>query len=182
MNDLMSGGRTGCGRTYSSAGCGRAKARRSSTWPAAPATSPSASPRAGARVTVADINPDMLEVGMERAKQRGIEGLAWAEENAETLSFADRSFDAYTIAFGIRNVTDIPAALARGAPGAEDRRPLLLPRILADALARLRDALRDLFAPDRAEDRQGGGEGRGQLSLPDRIDRALPRHAGLRAR
>jgi len=68
--------------------------------------------RAGAQVTVADINADMLGVGMERAKKRGIEGLVWAEENAETLSFADRSFDAYTIAFGIRNVTDIPAALA----------------------------------------------------------------------
>jgi len=67
--------------------------------------------RSGARVTVADINPEMLEVGRNRAGQRGVEGLAWAEENAETLSFADRSFDAYTIAFGIRNVTDIPAAL-----------------------------------------------------------------------
>jgi len=67
--------------------------------------------RAGATVTVADINPDMLGVGVERAKARGIEGLAWAEENAERLNFADRSFDAYTIAFGIRNVTDIPAAL-----------------------------------------------------------------------
>jgi demethylmenaquinone methyltransferase/2-methoxy-6-polyprenyl-1,4-benzoquinol methylase len=67
--------------------------------------------RAGAKVTVADINPDMLAVGMERAKTRGITGLAWAEENAERLSFAGRSFDAYTIAFGIRNVTDIPAAL-----------------------------------------------------------------------
>jgi demethylmenaquinone methyltransferase/2-methoxy-6-polyprenyl-1,4-benzoquinol methylase len=67
--------------------------------------------RAGAAVTIADINPDMLAVGQERAKARGIGGLVWAEENAETLSFAAKSFDAYTIAFGIRNVTDIPAAL-----------------------------------------------------------------------
>jgi len=67
--------------------------------------------RAGARVTVADINADMLAVGIERAKARGIEGLVWAEENAERLSFGDRGFDACTIAFGIRNVTDIPAAL-----------------------------------------------------------------------
>jgi demethylmenaquinone methyltransferase/2-methoxy-6-polyprenyl-1,4-benzoquinol methylase len=65
----------------------------------------------GALVTVSDINPDMLGVGMQRAEQRGLEGLAWSEQNAETLSFADRSFDAYTIAFGIRNVTDIPKAL-----------------------------------------------------------------------
>jgi demethylmenaquinone methyltransferase/2-methoxy-6-polyprenyl-1,4-benzoquinol methylase len=65
----------------------------------------------GAAITVADINPDMLAVGMDRAKKRGIEGLVWSEQNAEALSFGDRSFDAYTIAFGIRNVTDIPAAL-----------------------------------------------------------------------
>jgi len=65
----------------------------------------------GASVTIADINPAMLDVGRERAAKRGIEGLTWAEENAETLSFADSSFDAYTIALGIRNVTDIPAAL-----------------------------------------------------------------------
>ena len=66
---------------------------------------------AGARVTVADINPEMLDVGMERARRRGIDGLVWARENAERLSFADAGFDAYTIAFGIRNVTDIDAAL-----------------------------------------------------------------------
>ena len=67
---------------------------------------------AGADVTVADINPAMLAVGMDRAAAKGLSGLAWREENAETLTFSDRSFDAYTIAFGIRNVTDIPAALA----------------------------------------------------------------------
>lgn len=65
----------------------------------------------GAAVTVADINPEMLSVGIERAQRRGIDGLVWAEENAEKLSFADRSFDAYTIAFGIRNVTHIDQAL-----------------------------------------------------------------------
>jgi demethylmenaquinone methyltransferase/2-methoxy-6-polyprenyl-1,4-benzoquinol methylase len=66
----------------------------------------------GASVTVADINPDMLEVGKERAEQRGIAGLEWQVENAEKLSFADARFNAYTIVFGIRNVTDIPAALS----------------------------------------------------------------------
>lgn len=65
----------------------------------------------GARVTVADINPDMLEVGKQRAGERELSGLEWKVENAEALSFADSSFDAYTIVFGIRNVTDIPAAL-----------------------------------------------------------------------
>lgn len=68
--------------------------------------------RSGASITVADINPAMLEVGMGRAAKRGIDGLVWTEANAETLAFPDRFFDAYTIAFGIRNVTDIPAALA----------------------------------------------------------------------
>jgi demethylmenaquinone methyltransferase/2-methoxy-6-polyprenyl-1,4-benzoquinol methylase len=65
----------------------------------------------GATVTVSDINADMLEVGKERARQRAIPGLTWQVENAEKLSFADASFDAYTIVFGIRNVSDIPAAL-----------------------------------------------------------------------
>ena len=67
--------------------------------------------RRGARVTVADINAEMLAVGMDRALERGLKGLSWKQENAEGLTFADGSFDAYTIAFGIRNVTDIPAAL-----------------------------------------------------------------------
>jgi demethylmenaquinone methyltransferase/2-methoxy-6-polyprenyl-1,4-benzoquinol methylase len=53
----------------------------------------------------------MLAVGMERARKAAIDGLVWQVENAEKLTFPDDSFDAYTIAFGIRNVTDIPAAL-----------------------------------------------------------------------
>ena len=67
--------------------------------------------RRGATVTVADINPDMLAVGQDRAKQRGLVGLEYKVENAEALSFADGAFDAYTIVFGIRNVTNIAAAL-----------------------------------------------------------------------
>ena len=65
----------------------------------------------GAAITVSDINPQMLEVGMERAKKKGLEGLVFAVENAEKLSFSNSSFDAYTIAFGIRNVTHIQQAL-----------------------------------------------------------------------
>jgi demethylmenaquinone methyltransferase/2-methoxy-6-polyprenyl-1,4-benzoquinol methylase len=67
--------------------------------------------RRGALVTVADINADMLEVGKQRAEVRALTGLSWKVENAEKLGFADATFDAYTIVFGIRNVTDIPAAL-----------------------------------------------------------------------
>ena len=66
----------------------------------------------GADVTVADINQDMLDVGLERAAARGIDGLVWSCQNAEELSFPAASFDAYTIAFGIRNVTHIDRALA----------------------------------------------------------------------
>ncbi len=70
----------------------------------------------GAMITVADINTDMLLVGMERAMKRATSqeggGLTWSEQNAEVLTFDDRSFDAYTIAFGIRNVTHIDKALA----------------------------------------------------------------------
>jgi demethylmenaquinone methyltransferase/2-methoxy-6-polyprenyl-1,4-benzoquinol methylase len=65
----------------------------------------------GANVTVSDINPEMLAVGMARAEKKGLTGLAWSEQNAETLSFGDRQFDAYTIAFGIRNVTRTQQAL-----------------------------------------------------------------------
>jgi demethylmenaquinone methyltransferase/2-methoxy-6-polyprenyl-1,4-benzoquinol methylase len=67
--------------------------------------------RRGAHVTVADINSDMLEIGKERAADRGLTALEWRVENAEALTFSDTTFDAYTIVFGIRNVTDIPAAL-----------------------------------------------------------------------
>jgi demethylmenaquinone methyltransferase / 2-methoxy-6-polyprenyl-1,4-benzoquinol methylase len=67
--------------------------------------------KSAANITVSDINADMLAVGMERAMQRGVDSMVWSEQNAETLSFPAHHFDAYTIAFGIRNVTDIPKAL-----------------------------------------------------------------------
>ena len=66
----------------------------------------------GAEVVVADINQDMLDVGIERAMERGIDGLSWSCQNAETLTYPDKQFDAYTIVFGIRNVTHIDKALA----------------------------------------------------------------------
>jgi len=76
------------------------------------------------QVTACDINPDMLAVGRERAAAnaparppRGRSaaaggGITFTEGNAEALPFADKSFDAVTIAFGIRNVPRIDAALA----------------------------------------------------------------------
>ena len=65
------------------------------------------------KATVCDISADMLAVGRERAAARGLgEILTFIEGNAEALPFADRSFDAATIAFGIRNVPRIETALA----------------------------------------------------------------------
>jgi demethylmenaquinone methyltransferase/2-methoxy-6-polyprenyl-1,4-benzoquinol methylase len=68
---------------------------------------------AGTKVTVCDINEEMLGVGRERAAQRGLDGrVMFTAGNAESLPFPDRSYDACTIAFGIRNVPQIDAALA----------------------------------------------------------------------
>jgi demethylmenaquinone methyltransferase / 2-methoxy-6-polyprenyl-1,4-benzoquinol methylase len=65
------------------------------------------------RATVCDINADMLDVGRERVAARALgDAVTFTEANAEALPFADRSFDAVTIAFGIRNVPRVELALA----------------------------------------------------------------------
>lgn len=69
--------------------------------------------RAECDVTVCDINHAMLEEGRNRAIDRNqLHGIEWVCGNAEALPFPDQSFDAYTIAFGIRNVTHIDRALS----------------------------------------------------------------------
>jgi demethylmenaquinone methyltransferase/2-methoxy-6-polyprenyl-1,4-benzoquinol methylase len=66
----------------------------------------------GTRVTVCDINADMLAVGRKRGAREHLgAALSFVEGNAEALPFPDRGFDAYSIAFGIRNVPRIDAAL-----------------------------------------------------------------------
>jgi len=65
----------------------------------------------GTRITVADISPEMLAVGRERAAKAGRD-IAFIEANAESLPLPDRAFDIVTIAFGIRNVPRIELALA----------------------------------------------------------------------
>jgi demethylmenaquinone methyltransferase/2-methoxy-6-polyprenyl-1,4-benzoquinol methylase len=68
--------------------------------------------RGGGHVTITDINPAMLAEGQRRALDQGLRAnIAWQVENAEALSFADASFEAVTIAFGIRNVTHIDRVL-----------------------------------------------------------------------
>ena len=69
--------------------------------------------RSAGQITVCDANPSMLEIGRDRAIDRGLlAGLDWICGDAEALPFADHSFDAATIAFGIRNVTRMDRALA----------------------------------------------------------------------
>jgi demethylmenaquinone methyltransferase / 2-methoxy-6-polyprenyl-1,4-benzoquinol methylase len=73
------------------------------SWAGGPAT----------HVTVADISPEMVGEGRKRAEKEGLLGRCdFTVGNAEALAFPDKSFDAYTIAFGIRNVTHIDRALA----------------------------------------------------------------------
>jgi demethylmenaquinone methyltransferase / 2-methoxy-6-polyprenyl-1,4-benzoquinol methylase len=68
---------------------------------------------AGTHATVCDINPEMLAVGRERAFDLGLDtAVNFVDGNAETLPFPDKTFDAYTIAFGIRNVPRIDLALS----------------------------------------------------------------------
>jgi len=63
-------------------------------------------------VVLGDINASMLRVGRDRMIDRGqVNGFQYVQCNAEALPFPDHSFDLVTIAFGLRNVTDKPAAL-----------------------------------------------------------------------
>ena len=83
-----------------------------------PVSSQSANPDERARVVVSDINKQMLDEGQRRAEKLspsrtgGWPKLEWVVADAMKLPFDDESFDVYTIAFGIRNVTRIPDALA----------------------------------------------------------------------
>ena len=69
-------------------------------------------------VTVCDLTPEMLDIGRARAIDRGLIGVAcpnglhWVCGDAQSLPLPARSMDAYTVAFGLRNVTRIEAALA----------------------------------------------------------------------
>jgi demethylmenaquinone methyltransferase/2-methoxy-6-polyprenyl-1,4-benzoquinol methylase len=66
----------------------------------------------GFKATVCDINSNMLSVGRERAAARHLDDrVSFVEGNAEELAFPNNMFDAYTIAFGIRNVPRIDQAL-----------------------------------------------------------------------
>lgn len=67
---------------------------------------------AGADITLCDLTENMLSVGRDRAINKGwLDDFQWITGNAEDLPFEDNSFDVYTIAFGLRNVTHIDKAL-----------------------------------------------------------------------
>jgi len=117
--------------------------------------------RGGQDATVFDINDEMLKVGRDRAIDKGIlSGIEWMQGNAEELPFEDATFDAYTIAFCIRNVTRIDKAL-------EEARRVLKPgghficlefsKVVQPGLAKIYDTysfsilpkLGEVFADDR---------------------------------
>ena len=123
MNDLMSGGLHRAWKDALVTAVNPPKPRRSAERPFAlldlaggtgdVALRVLAAGGAGTRATVVDINPDMLAVGRARATALGLDhAVTFLEANAEALPFADRAFDAVTIAFGIRNVPRIAAALS----------------------------------------------------------------------
>lgn len=71
-----------------------------------------AASRSNTSVVLCDINSNMLDIGFNRAEKEGYAGrIKVVQGNAEELPFPNKSFDAYTIAFGIRNVTHIDKAL-----------------------------------------------------------------------
>jgi demethylmenaquinone methyltransferase/2-methoxy-6-polyprenyl-1,4-benzoquinol methylase len=129
MNDLMSGGLHRAWKGVLVTALNPPKARASPDSPAMRGAQPFAlldlaggtgdvafraieAGGADLRATVVDINADMLDVGRARAGERGLDdAITFVEGNAETLPFPDRSYDAVTVAFGIRNVPRIEAAL-----------------------------------------------------------------------
>ena len=121
-----------------------------------------------------DINREMLARGRDRLLDKGHgRHVAFVIANAERLPFPDRSFDCVTIGFGLRNVTDKPAALA-------SMRRVLRPggRLLVLEFSKPQSsrcaALRRLFVHRAAAARPPGRRRRGELSLPRRIDPHAP--------
>jgi len=116
MNDLMSAGVHRLWKRHFVAGCGIRPGQQvldlaGGTGDIALLAARRVEP--GGAVRIADINRDMLEAGRRRMDDRGeVATFQWLQANAETLPFRDRRFDHVTIAFGLRNVTDKPAALA----------------------------------------------------------------------
>ena len=101
-------------------------------------------------MTVADINQEMLDVGARRALERGERetdgSLVFTRQNAETVDFPANTFDAYTIVFGIRNVTDKDAALAEAHRVLRGGRALLLHGVFDHRLGGLSRSVRPVYS------------------------------------
>ncbi len=106
-------------------------------------------------MTVSDINPQMLEVGMSGRASRGIEGLTWSRTECRDLELRRSQLRCLYDRVRHPQRHRHPRRAPRSAPRAEDWRPLLLPRILDQPMARLRPGIRALFPNRRPQDRQG---------------------------
>jgi len=118
MNDLMSGGIHRRWKAEMIAALGPRRGQRlldvaGGTGDIARRALPRLDPGGGGLAVVCDVTPRMLEAGRARAIDDGVlAGIEWIAGDAEALPCTDRSFDLYTIAFGLRNVTHIERALA----------------------------------------------------------------------
>ena len=133
--------------------------------------------KGGGHATVLDMTEDMLAEGRRRAEATAFAGaLDWVVGDAMALPFPDASFDAYTISFGIRNVTRLERRAGRGLPRAAPGRPAAGARVQPACRARPALALRPLLAStsSRRSARCSPATGR-QLPVSRRIDPPLPR-------
>ena len=191
MNDLMSGGLHRAWKDALVTAVNPPKAvrpltktggrSRCSMSPAAPATSPSAWSRPAAPARARPWSTSMPTCSRSGARARPSAGsttaVTFVEGNAEALPFPDRSFDAVTIAFGIRNVPRIEAALAEAHRVLQHRRALPLPRIFHRRRAGPRRALRSLFLQ-----RDPGARPRRRPATPRPIAISSNRSAAFRGR
>ena len=135
-----------------------------------------------ALVTVSDINAEMLAVGRKRAEGRPYaDRLSFVEANAEELTpFADGTYDAVTIAFGIRNVPRIQKALEQAFRVLKPGGRFMCLEFSACDVAGLDRHLRPLLLQGHPGDRRHGRRRRRALPLSGRIDPPLPQPGALR--
>ena len=131
--------------------------------------------RGGGEVVVCDINKSMLGVGEDRAAARGFADsqISWVEGDAQALSFEDNSFDCYTIAFGIRNVVKVEAALRA-------RRQVPVSGVLEGEGARAGGAVRSLLLPSDPAGGPRHRRGLEQLPVPGGEHPTVPGPGHLR--
>ena len=146
--------------------------------PAAPATSPCGWSRRAAPATRATVRRHQRRhagrsAASARERGRHDDIVSFIEGNAEALPFADRSFDAVTIAFGIRNVPRIDDGARRSASACCRSAAISLPGIFLGRCAGARRALRALFVQRHPGDRPRRHRRRRGLSLSGRIDPPL---------